>query len=175
MTSELFKKWLEHFATYTSPSPTNKVLLLLDGHCSHKSYEAVDYARQNGIILLCFPPHCTHRLQPLDVVFFGPLKTYFNQETTKWLKSHPGRAVTQFQISGLLNAAYGKAATAGIATSGFRQTGIVPFNPDIFPDHLYAPVDVTDQPVATAHASSQVGYILCFFCIIFVYIIVLYL
>jgi len=81
--------------------------------------------------------------------FYGPLKTYFNQETTKWLKNHPGRAVTQFQVSGLINVAYGKAATAGIAINGFRQTGIVPFNPDIFPDHLYAPADVTDQPEAS--------------------------
>jgi DDE superfamily endonuclease/helix-turn-helix, Psq domain len=155
MTSDLFLQWLQHFAAYTAPSPGNKVLLLLDGHSSHKSYEAVKYARENGIVLMCFPPHCTHRLQPLDVVFFGPLKTYFNQETTKWMKIHPGRAVTQFQISGLLNAAYGKAATVGIATSGFHQTGIVPFNPDIFPDHLYAPADVTDQPEAVEQVNSM--------------------
>ena len=155
MTGDLFVSWLQHFAQYAAPSPQNKVLLLLDGHVSHKSYEAVKYARENGIIMVCFPPHCTHRLQPLDVVFFAPFKTYFNQETTLWLKNHPGRAVTQFQISGLLNPAYGKAATAGIATSGFRQTGVVPFNPDIFPEHLFAPALVTDRP----EGSYEVGQI----------------
>ena len=154
MTGQNFHEWLKHFVTYAAPTSDNKVLLLIDGHSSHKYYEAVRFARENGVILMCFPPHCTHRLQPLDVVFYGPLKTYFNQETTRWLKNHPGRAVTQFQISGLLNAAYGKAATAGIATSGFRQTGIVPFNAEIFPDHLYAPADVTDQP----EASGEVCY-----------------
>ena len=158
MTGELFQEWLKHFVKYSAPNPDNKVLLLLDGHSSHKCYEAVRYARENGVILMCFPPHCTHRLQPLDVVFYGPLKTYFNQETTKWLKNHPGRAVTQFQISSLMNAAYGKAATAGIATSGFRQTGIVPLNPDIFPDHLYAPADVTDQPEASEEVCCAVYY-----------------
>ena len=146
MTGELFLAWLKHFVTYVVPNPDNKVLLLMDGHSSHKSYEVVKYARENGVVLMCFPPHCTHRLQPLDVVFYGPLKTYFNQETTKWLKNHPGRTVTQFQISALLNAAYGKAATAGIATNGFLKTGLVPLNPEIFPDHLYAPADVTDKP-----------------------------
>jgi len=76
----------------------------------------------------------------------------------KMVKNHPGRAVTQFQISSLMNAAYGKAATAGIATSGFRQTGIVPLNPDIFPDHLYAPADVTDQPEASEEVCCAVYY-----------------
>ena len=82
-------------------------------------------------------------------MFYAPLKSYFNRAATQWMKNHPGRAVTQFQISGLLNSAYGNSATAGIATNGFRQAGIVPFNPDIFPSHLYAPADVTDQPEAS--------------------------
>ena len=118
---------------------------MLDGHASHKSLEANKYARENEMVMMCFPPHCTHRLQPLDV-FFSPFTTYFAQVTIRWLNNHPGRAVTQFKISSLLHAAYEKAATAGIATSEFRQTGIIPLNPDIFPDHLYAQAEVTDQP-----------------------------
>ena len=145
MTGELFRRWLEHFVEYTNATQENKVLLLLDGHASHKSYEALQFAREHGVILLCFPPHCTHRLQPLDVAFFGPLKTYFDQEVTKWMKNHPGRTVTQFQMSSLFGPAYGKAATAANAISGFRATGIVPFNPDIFPDHLYSPAEVSNR------------------------------
>lgn len=33
------------------------------------------------------------------------------------------------------------------AINGFRKTGICPFNPDIFPDHLFAPSLTTDQPM----------------------------
>lgn len=146
MTGELFMEWMKHFVSFTSPSPENKVLLLLDGHASHKNYSALQYTREHGVVLMCFPPHCTHRLQPLDVVFFAPLKVYFNQETTRWMKAHPGRAVTQYQISAIFNAAYGKTATTGIATNGFQQTGIVPFNPEIFPEYMYASAEVTDQP-----------------------------
>jgi len=73
----------------------------------------------------------------------------------KWLKNHPGRAVTQFHIIDLLKAAYGKAATAGAASSGFQKTRIVPFNPDIFPDHLYAPAEVTDQPEHSRHEAEE--------------------
>ncbi|EFX62473.1 hypothetical protein DAPPUDRAFT_336904 [Daphnia pulex] len=45
----------------------NLVLLLLDNHSSHLDYQAVSVAKENGIILLTFPPHCSHALQPLDI------------------------------------------------------------------------------------------------------------
>ena len=38
-------------------------LLIVDGHCSHFSYELLDYARTHGIIVICLPPHTTHALQ----------------------------------------------------------------------------------------------------------------
>lgn len=156
MTAELFKKWLEHFVSFVRPSQENKVLLLLDGHSSHKSYEAVTYARQHGVVMMCFPAHCTHRLQPLDVSFFGPLKGYFYQDATRWMKNHPGRLITQFQISTLFGPAYRRAATAEVACSGFRTTGIVPFNPDVFPDWMFAPAATTDQPQpASSHVSPD--------------------
>jgi len=53
----------------------------------------------------------------------------------------------------------GKAATAGNASAGFRSTGMVPYNPEIFPEWMYAPAAVTDRPapdatVVTAHTAS---------------------
>lgn len=144
MNSDIFPKWLKHFAKYTKPSKQNKVLLLLDGHTSHKSLDALVFAKENGIILFCFPPHCTHRVQPLDVSFFGPLVAYYNQELTNWLKNHPGRVVTHFQVASLFNAAYIKAATIPNALNGFSATGIAPFNDNIFPDWMFAAAEVTN-------------------------------
>lgn len=144
MTIESFIKWLKHFTNYVKPSKANKVLLLLDGHISHKSLDAVNFARDNGIVLMCFPPHCTHRMQPLDICFFGPLKAYYNQECTTWLRNHPGRVITQYQVGELFSNAYGKAATIQNATNGFVKTGICPFNPHIFPDYLFAPSETTN-------------------------------
>jgi hypothetical protein len=82
MDSELFLEYLKHFVRFVNCSPTNKVLLLLDGHGSHKTLAAVEFCRENGIILVCFPAHCTHRMQRLDVGYFAPLMTYCNQEVT---------------------------------------------------------------------------------------------
>ncbi|KAJ8887159.1 hypothetical protein PR048_013374 [Dryococelus australis] len=50
------------------------VLLLLDGHSSHaKRLGLTNLARENNVVLLCFPPDTTHRMQPLDVSFMAPL------------------------------------------------------------------------------------------------------
>lgn len=35
-------------------------VLLLDGHSSHYSYDLLQYARSKNIIILGYPPHCTH-------------------------------------------------------------------------------------------------------------------
>ncbi|VVD01171.1 unnamed protein product [Leptidea sinapis] len=43
--------------------------LVLDGHVTYtKNLEAIELARANGVIMLCLPPHCTHRLQPMLVL-----------------------------------------------------------------------------------------------------------
>lgn len=144
MNAEIFVKWLKHFVKYVKPSQEKKVLLLLDGHSSHKSLDALVYAKENGIIIFCFPPHCTHRVQPLDVSFYSPLVAYYNQELTNWLKNHPGRVITHFQVGTLFNNAYIKSATIQNALKGFSATGIAPFNPDVFPDWMFAAAEVTD-------------------------------
>ena len=46
---------------------TDKVLLILDGHSSHKSIQAVELVKKSGVMMFYLSPHCTHRLQPLDL------------------------------------------------------------------------------------------------------------
>lgn len=147
MCGELFVQWLKHFVHYTKASKENKVLLLLDGHNSHKCLEVLQYAKDNGVILFCFPPHCTHRVQPLDVGFFAPLQTYYGQEIQRWLKQNPGRIVSHFQVSDLFNRAYLKAATPANAINAFSKTGIYPFNENIFEDWMFQPSSTTDKPL----------------------------
>lgn len=65
MNSELFVTYLKHFHSHVESTPQEKVLLLVDGHASHKTLEAVTFCRDDGIDVICFPPHTTHRLQPL--------------------------------------------------------------------------------------------------------------
>lgn len=151
---ESFLIWFKKFLDFSSPKPDKPVLLLLDGHASHtKSLELINLARERNVILLCFPPHCTHRLQPLDVSLMAPLATFYEQEVRKWLINHPGRCVTIFQVAKLFGTAFQRAAVMQTAINGFQKTGIYPFNRDIFPDYLYAPSETTERPLE--HVVSQ--------------------
>jgi hypothetical protein len=70
--SQLAIWWLQHFieltALHNQGSPT---LLLLDSHISHRSDDFLILAAEHYIILLAFPSHLTHVLQPLDVGITG--------------------------------------------------------------------------------------------------------
>lgn len=57
MTAQLFLVWLKRFVTFSKASKDFPVLLILDGHSTHtKSLETIDYARENGVSLLCLLP-----------------------------------------------------------------------------------------------------------------------
>ncbi|KAG1671533.1 hypothetical protein FOA52_011253 [Chlamydomonas sp. UWO 241] len=57
-------------------SPTNKVLLIVDGHTSRLTCEGVDEARAVGFEVMVLPGHCTHFVQPWDKVFGAFRKKY---------------------------------------------------------------------------------------------------
>lgn len=155
MKSETFIEFLNHFKQHTQCSENNKVLLLLDGHSSHKSVQAIEFCRENGIILLSFPPHCTHEMQPLDVGVFSPLMAYYNEALVLWLKENPGKVVTLYNIGRLFGIAYRRGATLDNGLSGFESTGIHPFNPNIFPDWKYKPSRTTDRPLVTNNDATD--------------------
>ena len=145
MQLEIFVKWFKHFLKSTGATKENPVLLILDGHSTHTmNMEVIDLARANGVVLLCLPPHCSHKMQPLDVSFMKPLSIYYDQELEKWLRNHPGWVVTTFQVAELFGIGYTKAATAQTAINGFKKTGLFPTNRDIFEPHDFAPCQPTN-------------------------------
>ncbi|XP_041349129.1 jerky protein homolog-like [Gigantopelta aegis] len=106
MQTELFVTWFQHFMKHCKPCKEDPVLLVLDGHATHtKNLEVIDLARDNGVVIVCLPPHCSHRLQPLDVSFMKPLSTFYTQEVEKWLRHNPGKVVTIYQVAELFGQA----------------------------------------------------------------------
>ena len=82
MQSEIFVQWFKHFLHPTKDDPG---LFVLDGHASHtKNFELIDMARENYVEILCLPPHCTHKLQPIDVLIMGLLSAYYSSECKKY-------------------------------------------------------------------------------------------
>ena len=147
MTAELFLLFMKHFCKFARPSSDHPVLLLLDNHESHVDFDVVKFCKENGVILLSFPPHCSHKLQPLDVSVFGPLKSRIAKAQQHWMRSNPGRPISIYNIPGIVNEAWNETMSVGNVTAGFRKTGIFPFNADTFCESDFSPSSVTDRPV----------------------------
>ena len=148
ITTDIFIKWLQHFNQHKVPG---KAILLLDGHASHvKSIAVIDLAVSYDITMVCLPPHTTHYLQPLDRAFFRPLKVHYDNACRTFLSNHPGRQITKLQFGSLLSKSWGRAATTGTASNGFRACGIFPLNKAAIPDNAIMPSTVSDVPLTDA-------------------------
>ncbi|CAH1972476.1 unnamed protein product [Acanthoscelides obtectus] len=91
---DIFTDWLRHFILHVKPSESEQVVLILDGHYSHSgNIDVINIARDNFVHIICLRPHSTNKLQPLDVSFMSPFKTYYAAEIKTWLRANPGRVI----------------------------------------------------------------------------------
>jgi hypothetical protein len=85
---ELGKEWLigvfDRFTKAKARNGRDYRLLITDGHSSHINMDFLDWCDAHRIIVAVFPPHSTHRLQPLDVSLFGPLSTAYTNRLVQW-------------------------------------------------------------------------------------------
>ena len=56
---ELFYYWLKDYFLANAAS-RRPLLLLLDGHSSHFELQSIQFAKENGVVIFCLPPHTTH-------------------------------------------------------------------------------------------------------------------
>ena len=146
-TGETFLKCLKHFVDHTHSSPNNLHLLILDNHSSHIDAKCVSFAKENGLILLTFPPHCSNRMQPLNVGLFGPFKSGLITAFDDWMATHPSQRVRIDNIAPVSQQPYlVKFNPANIASS-FQATGIWPFDRHIFKEADFLPSLVTDREI----------------------------
>lgn len=83
------------------------------------------------VILLCFPPHCSHKIQLYDVSFIKSLSIYYEDEVRKGLRCNPCKVVTSLKISLLICAAFLHVTNMKIAIKGFEPTGIWSLNNNV--------------------------------------------
>lgn len=96
--------------------------------------------------MLSFPPHCSHKLQPLDVSVFGPFKKYCAAAQDAWLRNNPGKTLTIYDIPKIVTDSLPFAQTSINIINGFRKTGIFPYNAKVFAEDEFSPSFVTDRP-----------------------------
>ncbi|XP_047135156.1 uncharacterized protein LOC124812472 [Hydra vulgaris] len=146
MTEVQFLQFSHHFVKYARSTKERPVLLLLDNHDSHLSVEALDYFKENGVSVCSFPPHCSHKLQPLDRSVFGPFKKYTNTACDAWMTMHPGSTMSIYSLPGIVGNSFPLACTPNNIKAGFAKTGIYPLNVNIFGEHDFMPAYTTDRP-----------------------------
>ena len=105
--------------------------------------------------MLSFPPHCSHKLQPLDRTVYGPFKKYYNSACGNWMFNHPGRTMTIHNIPGSVAHAFPKAMTPPNNQSGFRVAGLFPVNRYVFKDCEFMPADKTDRPESVRSTTTE--------------------
>ena len=128
----------------------------MDNHASHVSLEAVRFCRANGIHVLTFPPHCSHRLQPLDVAVYGPMKSAYKRALHDHQMAQPGRRIDLYQMADIFRRAYDGSFTRKNILKGFEASGVSPLDRDVFDETDFAPAAVSvpvvvpsaDQPAA---------------------------
>jgi hypothetical protein len=124
MTGNDFVLFMQHFIKHTRVTKDRPVLLLLDNHQSHLVIKVLVLAKENGAVLLSFPPHISRKLQPLDRSVYGPFKKFVNCASDAWLRSNSGRTMTIYDIPSIVNQSLPNALTQKNIKSGFLVTGI---------------------------------------------------
>ncbi|KDQ23014.1 hypothetical protein PLEOSDRAFT_1022730, partial [Pleurotus ostreatus PC15] len=136
---EIGVEWIKDFHKQTKEKAAGCVrLLLVDGHNSHYTLGFLQFARKHHIHVLCYPAHGTHIYQGLDVVIFGPLKTYWTEEKAKF-KRETGLSITKEHFLGVYGHAHLRALTPGNIKAAFKKTGIIPFDCSVVTEEMMAP------------------------------------
>ncbi|XP_063239266.1 uncharacterized protein LOC134540445 isoform X1 [Bacillus rossius redtenbacheri] len=132
--SALFEDWFETVALAYFKKVATKdqpKALIGDNLSSHLTLSVIQKCEEYNIRFILLPPNSTHLCQPLDVAFFRPLKCHWRQVLMDWKMKHKG-TIPKDVLPRLLKSTL-KSLSPSIEKnlkSGFRATGVYPYNPE---------------------------------------------
>ncbi|CAF4021304.1 unnamed protein product [Rotaria sp. Silwood1] len=121
---EVFAFWFINVFLMEIQSVPRPVLLVLDGHNCHFTVKVIEAARQNDIIIVCLPPHCTH------------VKTSWKKIVSSYFERTHRKTIRKIDHPTLLNKLYNVAFTPRQVVAGFTRTGIWPFDRTVMKDKV---------------------------------------
>jgi hypothetical protein len=140
-------EWIQHFDRHTSTRTTRTYrLLILDGHESHLSAQFQHYCAEQKIITLCMPPHSSHILQPLDVSCFALLKLSYGRQIETFVRNRLNH-ITKLEFLSAFKEAFKAAFIEQNIKSGFRATGLVPYELQNVFSHLNLHLRTPTPPI----------------------------
>ena len=159
-----FTEWLVRYRQELHKSPESPVLLFLDGHSSRMCPEAIENFRNNNVMVITFPSHLTHIMQPFDVGLAYPMKAYHKNILRKLKKSIKRNNGNDYVLSisdkrillmeSVLDSLQQTLIHSNI-TNSFMATGICPYNPSIVLSSPYVRNDLANPIHPNGRHSSR--------------------
>ncbi|KAI8514447.1 hypothetical protein Bbelb_070380 [Branchiostoma belcheri] len=131
MDSNVYVEWLQKcFHRYASTE--RPIVLLQDQHSAHVTPAAIEVALKHNIILIGFPPHSSHFIQPMDARGgpFSSLKSKFGDVVQNLNVAKPNFVVTKSSFPRIYRVVRDEGLTMAVVKRGFKNTGIFPVNAD---------------------------------------------
>ena len=120
-------------------------MLILDNHRSHETIDLLVEAKANGIVIVAFPSHSTAHLCPLDKTVYSPLKGRWDHIVAEFLAQNHLNVMNKTTFAARFKHVWMDMATPSNMISGFRATGIFPFNPLAVAPSSFAPSLVFEE------------------------------
>nr|CAH7758966.1 unnamed protein product [Callosobruchus chinensis] len=87
------------------------------------------------------------RITNYNISVFGPFQNFYNAAADSWMIRHPGETLSIYNVAELVGQAFDKAMTPSNIKSGFKKTGIFPFDRDVFTEDEFLVSEVTNRPL----------------------------
>ena len=116
--------------------PDKPIVLTLDGHDSHETWELIRAAFDHNVIIILLPSKTMHKLQPLDVGVFSCVQCQWSKHCDERLAQ--GVHINCFSFIPEYLAIH-RTISPSLVQKAFAKTGIYPLNLTIFNNHDFAP------------------------------------
>ena len=129
----MFVEILADLNKFLSSKNINRpLILLIDGANPHISLAMAKYWEQVQIQPWLLKPNSTHLCQPLDLSFFGSLKSHLRRALYQWHQENVGSSINRYSVVPLLYQAteYILREKPMLIGNGFSKAGMFPWNPN---------------------------------------------
>ncbi len=134
------KVFVEFVKNYKKP-----VVMVYDGHGSHITYDTMEIANKNQIIVVCLPPHTSHAMQPLDVAVFRSVKAKWKDILDGFYKRNNYKKTVDKESFGSLVAELWPNLQASHIINGFKDSGLLPIDPDVLDRRIVGMLSSSDR------------------------------